>query len=72
MSARVSGTILGRIISSFILLLSNIRRLFIGIDSSSGFKLYLLRKRIYQKKIHPAYFRHRGEEKKELIKTHRD
>ena len=37
-AARVSGTILGRIISSFILLLSNIRRLFIAIDSS-GFKL---------------------------------
>ena len=37
-AARISGTILGRIISSFILLLSNIRRLFIGIDSS-GFKL---------------------------------
>ena len=30
-AARISGTILGRIISSFILLLSNIRRLFIGI-----------------------------------------
>ena len=38
-AARVSGTILGRIISSFILLLNYIkRRLFIGIDSS-GFKL---------------------------------
>jgi DDE family transposase len=37
-AATVSGTILERIISSFILLLSNIRRLFIGIDSS-GFKL---------------------------------
>jgi hypothetical protein len=37
-AARISGTILGRIISSFILLLGNIRRLFIGIDSS-GFKL---------------------------------
>ena len=37
-AARVSGTILGRIISSFILLLNNIRRLFVGIDSS-GFKL---------------------------------
>jgi hypothetical protein len=37
-AARISGTILGRIISSFILLLSNIRRLFISIDSS-GFKL---------------------------------
>jgi hypothetical protein len=37
-AARVSGTILGRIISSFILLLCNIRRLFIGIDST-GFKI---------------------------------
>jgi hypothetical protein len=37
-AATVSGTILERIISSFILLLGNIRRLFIGIDSS-GFKL---------------------------------
>jgi hypothetical protein len=36
-AATVSGTILERIISSFIMLLSNIRRLFIGIDSS-GFK----------------------------------
>ena len=32
-AATVCGTILERIISSFILLLSNIRRLFIGIDS---------------------------------------
>jgi len=37
-AATISGTILGRIISSFTLLLSNIRRLFIGIDSS-GFKV---------------------------------
>ena len=37
-AARVSGTILGRIISSFMLLLCNIRRLFIGIDST-GFKI---------------------------------
>ena len=37
-TARINGTLLERIISSFILLLSNIRRLFIGIDSS-GFKL---------------------------------
>jgi hypothetical protein len=33
-AATISGTVLGRIISSFTLLLSNIRRLFIGIDSS--------------------------------------
>jgi hypothetical protein len=33
-AARISGIILGRIISSFILLLRNIRRLFIGMDSS--------------------------------------
>ena len=38
-AARISGTILERIISSFILLLSNIRRLFIGIIDSSGFKV---------------------------------
>jgi hypothetical protein len=39
-AARVSGTILEKIISSFVvLLLSNIRRLFIGIIDSSGFKL---------------------------------
>jgi hypothetical protein len=37
-AARISGIILRRIISSFILLLSNIRRLFIVMDSS-GFKL---------------------------------
>ena len=37
-AATISGTVLGRIISSFTLLLSNIRRLFIGIDSS-GFKV---------------------------------
>jgi hypothetical protein len=37
-TARISGIILRRIISSFILLLSNIRRLFIVMDSS-GFKL---------------------------------
>jgi hypothetical protein len=37
-AARVSGTMLEKIISSFVVLLSNIRRLFIGIDSS-GFKL---------------------------------
>src|SRR5436190_12663532 len=37
-AARVSDTILGRIISSFMLLLCNIRRLFIGIDST-GFKI---------------------------------
>ena len=36
-AARVSGTILDKIISSFILLLNYIHRLFIGIDSS-GFK----------------------------------
>ena len=38
-AATVSGTILERIISSFTLLLSNIRRLFIGIIDSSGFKV---------------------------------
>ena len=38
-AATISGTVLGRIISSFTLLLSNIRRLFIGIIDSSGFKL---------------------------------
>jgi hypothetical protein len=37
-AATISGTVLGRIISSFTLLLSNIRRLFISIDSS-GFKV---------------------------------
>jgi hypothetical protein len=39
-AARVSGTILEKIqiISSFVVLFSNIRRLFIGIDSS-GFKV---------------------------------
>jgi hypothetical protein len=37
-SSRINGTLLERIISSFILLLSNIRRLFIGIDST-GFKI---------------------------------
>lgn len=37
-AARINGTLLERIISSFILLLSNIRRLFIGIDST-GFKI---------------------------------
>jgi hypothetical protein len=36
-AARVSGTILEKIISSFILLLTNIRKIFTGIDSS-GFK----------------------------------
>jgi hypothetical protein len=38
-AARISGAILERIISSFVVLLSNIRRLFIGIIDSSGFKL---------------------------------
>ncbi|MGB6627289.1 MAG: hypothetical protein WBE61_04075 [Nitrososphaeraceae archaeon] len=38
-AARVSGTILEKIISLFVVLLSNIRRLFIGIIDSSGFKL---------------------------------
>ena len=38
-AARVSGTMLEKIISSFVVLLSNIRRLFIGIIDSSGFKL---------------------------------
>jgi hypothetical protein len=37
-AARINGTLLEKIISSFILLLSNIRRLFIGIDST-GFKI---------------------------------
>jgi hypothetical protein len=37
-AARINGTLLERIISSFILLLCNIRRLFIGIDST-GFKI---------------------------------
>jgi hypothetical protein len=38
-SSRINGTLLGRIISSFILLISSIRRrLFIGIDST-GFKI---------------------------------
>ena len=37
-AARINGTILTKIISSFILLLNHIHRLFIGIDSS-GFKL---------------------------------
>jgi hypothetical protein len=36
-TARMDGTLLERIISSFILLLTNIRQIFIGIDSS-GFK----------------------------------
>jgi hypothetical protein len=36
-AARMDGTVLERIISSFILLLTNIRQIFIGIDSS-GFK----------------------------------
>lgn len=36
-AARMDGTLLERIISSFILLLTNIRQIFIGIDSS-GFK----------------------------------
>jgi hypothetical protein len=41
-AARVSGTMLEKIkiISSFVVLLSNIRRLFIGIDPS-GFKVYV-------------------------------
>jgi hypothetical protein len=38
-AARVSGTILEKIISSFILLLNYIHRLFIGIIDSSGFKI---------------------------------
>jgi hypothetical protein len=37
-AARINRTLLERIISSFILLLSNIRRLFIGIDST-GFNI---------------------------------
>jgi hypothetical protein len=37
-AARINGMLLERIISSFILLLCNIRRLFIGIDSK-GFKI---------------------------------
>ena len=37
-AARINGTILAKIISSFILLLNHIHRLFIGIDSS-GFKI---------------------------------
>jgi hypothetical protein len=38
-AARISGTMLEKIISSFVVLLSNTRRLFIGIIDSSGFKL---------------------------------
>src|SRR5215203_3458769 len=37
-AARISSTVLGKVISSFILLLLNISKLFIGIDSL-GFKL---------------------------------
>ena len=37
-AARISGTILAKIISSFVLLLNYVNRLFIGIDSS-GFKV---------------------------------
>jgi hypothetical protein len=36
-AARINGTLLEKIISSFILLLTNIRKIFTGIDSS-GFK----------------------------------
>jgi hypothetical protein len=36
-AARINGTLLKKIISSFILLLTNIRKIFTGIDSS-GFK----------------------------------
>jgi hypothetical protein len=36
-AARIDGTLLERIISSFILLLTNIRHIFVGIDSS-GYK----------------------------------
>ena len=38
-AARINGTILAKIISSFILLLNHIHRLFIGIIDSSGFKI---------------------------------
>lgn len=37
-SSRINGTLLGKIISSFILLFTNIRRIFAGIDST-GFKI---------------------------------
>jgi hypothetical protein len=37
-AARIDGTLLKRIISSFILLLTNIRKIFAGIDST-GFKI---------------------------------
>ena len=37
-SSRINGTLLEKIISSFILLLSNIRKIFTGIDST-GFKI---------------------------------
>jgi hypothetical protein len=37
-AARINGTLLERIISSFILLLTNIRKIFAGIDST-GFKI---------------------------------
>ncbi|MGB6629352.1 MAG: hypothetical protein WBE61_14605, partial [Nitrososphaeraceae archaeon] len=36
-SSRINGTLLERIISSFILLLGNIRKIFTGVDST-GFK----------------------------------
>jgi hypothetical protein len=37
-AARINGTILEKIIASFILLLTNIRKIFTGIDST-GFKI---------------------------------
>ncbi len=37
-SSRINGTLLEKIISSFILLLTNIRKIFTGIDST-GFKI---------------------------------
>ncbi|MGB8025683.1 MAG: hypothetical protein WCF06_15365 [Nitrososphaeraceae archaeon] len=54
-AGRVSGTILEKIISSFVvLLLSNIRRLFIGIIDSSGFKLSIQRFPILYRQTKPT------------------
>ena len=55
-ATRVSGTVLEKIkiISSFVVLLSNIRRLFIGIIDSSGFKLSTNASQYYNDKVKPT------------------
>ena len=56
-SARIDGTLLERIISSFILLLTNIRQIFIGIDSSGYKATYASRYYIERVKLRRKYIK---------------